>query len=133
VSAANVEVVRRGFRHFQDTGDFLEDILAPDFLWDMSKFAGWPEQQFYEGIDGARRFVREWTDAWDDWEIEVKTFHDAGEKVVVVVRQRGRSRTTGLPVDMLFAQVFTVRDGQQTHMEMYADPDEAFKAVGLDA
>jgi ketosteroid isomerase-like protein len=45
---------------------------------------------------------------------------------------RGRSKTTGLPVDMSFAQVFTVRDGKQTRMEMYADPAEALKAVGLE-
>ena len=32
---------------------------------------------------------------------------------------------------MVYAQVFTVRDGMQTRMEMYADPDEALKAVGL--
>jgi hypothetical protein len=33
---------------------------------------------------------------------------------------------------MLYAQVFTIRDGKQTRMEMYADPDEALKAVGLE-
>ena len=38
---------------------------------------------------------------------------------------------TGLPVEMHFAQVWTVRDGRQTRMEMYADPDEALRAVGL--
>jgi ketosteroid isomerase-like protein len=32
---------------------------------------------------------------------------------------------------MLLAQVFTVRDGRETRMEMYADPAEALKAVGL--
>ena len=37
-----------------------------------------------------------------------------------------------MPVDMLLAQVFTLRDGLQTRMEMYADPAEALKAVGLE-
>jgi hypothetical protein len=32
---------------------------------------------------------------------------------------------------MRFAQVFTLRDGLETRMEMYADPTEALKAVGL--
>jgi len=32
---------------------------------------------------------------------------------------------------MSFAQVFTIRNGQQTRMEIYADLDEALKAVGL--
>jgi ketosteroid isomerase-like protein len=99
----------------------------------MSKFLGWPEQQLYEGIDGARRFIRTWSDAWDDWEIEVDAFHDAGDKVVVVLRQRGCSKATGIPVDMLFAQVWTVHDSMVTRMEMYANPTEALEAVGLPA
>jgi ketosteroid isomerase-like protein len=36
-----------------------------------------------------------------------------------------------MPVDMSFAQVWTLRDGKQTRMEMYSDPNEALKAVGL--
>jgi ketosteroid isomerase-like protein len=132
MSQQNVEIVRRGYAYRQERGDFLTEVLAPDYVWDMSHFRGWPEQQIYEGVEEARRFIREWTAAFDDWEIELVALHDAGgDKVVGVLRQRGRSKTSGLPVDMLYAQVFTVRDGMQTRMEMYADPDEALKAVGL--
>jgi ketosteroid isomerase-like protein len=132
VSQENVQVVQRGFAHFQATGDLLEDVFAPEFVWDMSTFDGWPEQRYYEGIDGARAFLRAWTNSWDDWELDIDAFHDAGERVVVIVRQSGRSRTTGMPVDMLFAQVFTVRGARQTRMEMYSDPQKALKAVGLE-
>jgi ketosteroid isomerase-like protein len=132
VSQENVEIVERGFNHFRATGDFLGDVVASDFVWDMSKFRGWPEQPLYEGIEGARRFIADWRDAWDDWQLEVDAFHDAGDKVVVITRQRGRSKATGMAVDMHFAQVFTLRDGQQTRMEMYADPAEALRAVGLE-
>ena len=129
----NVEVVQRGYEHRKTTGDFLDEILASDFVWDMSKFRGWPEQQVYEGVEEARRFIREWTSAFDAWEIEVEAIYDArGDKVVGVLRQRARSKTSGLPVDMLFAQVFTIQDGKETRMEMYSDPDEALKAVGLE-
>jgi ketosteroid isomerase-like protein len=132
MSQENVEIVRRHYEHRQSHDDFLEEIIAPDWVWDMSNFRGWPEQQTYEGIEEARRFIRDWTAAFDAWEIEVLALHDAGgDKVVGVLRQRGRSKTTGLPVDMLYAQVFTLGDGKQTRMEMYADPDEALKAAGL--
>ena len=63
--------------------------------------------------------------------LEVEGLHDAGEKVVAVLRQRGRSKATGLPVDMHFAQVWTLRAGRQARMEMYADPVEALAAAGL--
>src|SRR6185437_7532836 len=106
MSRENVEIVRRVYAHRQATGDILTDFIAPEYVWDMSHFRGWPEQQTYAGIDGARRFIREWTDAFDDWAIEVIAIHDAGDdRVVGVIQQRGRSKSTGLPVDMRLGQV----------------------------
>jgi ketosteroid isomerase-like protein len=131
LSQANVEIVRRGYEHFVATGDFLLEIVSEDLVWDMSKFRDWPEQPVYEGVDGARAFMREWLGAWDDWELELDALHDAGDKVVAVLRQYGRSKASGLPVDMLFGQVWTVRDGKEQRMEMYADPGEALEAAGL--
>ena len=128
----NVEIVQRGFAHFQATGKFLTEIMAPDFVWDMSNFRGWPEQEVYEGIEAARGFIADWSAAWDDWQLDVESLHEVGDKVVVVLHQRGRSKTTDMPVQMAFARVFTLREGKQTRMEMYADPDEALKAVGLE-
>ena len=131
MSQSNVEIVRDGYERFAATGRFDAGIASPDFVWDMSNFHGWLEQQVYEGVEGAETFQSEWTSAWDDWELEVAGVHDAGEKVVVLVRQRGRSKAAGIPVDMYFAQVWTLRDGKEARMEMYSDPNEALEAVGL--
>jgi ketosteroid isomerase-like protein len=132
LSAENVEIVRRAWEYFRTTGEQPQELIAPDFVWDMSKFRGWPEQQLYEGPEGANTFLRDWTQPFADWEIEVDSFHDAGERVVSLCRQRARSGTTGLPVDMAFGMVWTLRDGLEVRMEMYADHAEALKAVGLD-
>src|SRR5215211_3435146 len=105
--------------------------MAPDFVRDMSTFRGWPERQIYPGIEGAKEFLDNWIQAWEDWEFRVESLHDAGEKVVAVVHQRGRAKPTGLPVEMRFAQVWTLRDGKQVRMEMYANPQEALRASGL--
>ncbi len=131
MSQENVEIVRNGYERFAATGDLSEENITADFAWDMSNFQGWPEQQVYEGIEGARAFLRAWTGAWDDWVLEVDAFHDAGDKVVAMTRQRGRSKAAGMPVEMFFAQVWTIRDGKQARMEMYSDPDAALEANGL--
>ncbi len=131
MSERNVEIVRQGFEHFRRTEDFLEEVIAPGFVWDMSTFRGWPEQKTYQGIEGAREFVRTWLDAWDEWELDLEGLHDAGDRVVAILRQHGRSKSTGLEVDMTFAQVFTIEGGRQTRMQMYADPAEALEAAGL--
>jgi ketosteroid isomerase-like protein len=133
VSQENVDIISRALAHFQVEGDFLTTATAPDFVWDMTMFHGWPEQQVYEGLEETRRFIREWTEPFEDWKIEVEAIHDAGEEhVLVILRQHGRSKSSGLPVDMTLGQVYTIRDGRQTRMQMYSDPAEALAALGLD-
>ena len=132
MSQENVEIVRGAYERFATTGRSDPDIATPDFVWDMSNFHGWPEQQVYEGVEGAETFLSDWTSAWDDWELELEGLRDAGDKVLALVRQRGRSKAAGMPVDMSFAQVWTLRDGKEARMEMYSDPSEALKAVGLE-
>jgi ketosteroid isomerase-like protein len=131
MSEENVEIVRRGYEQFTATGQLVVEIASPDFVWDMSNFHGWPERQAYEGVAGTEAFLRDWIAAWDDWELELDALEDAGDKVVGLVRQRGRSRSAGMLVEMSFAQVWTLRDGKQTRMEMFSDRDEALRAVGL--
>ena len=36
------------------TGELRLDNAAPDFVWDMSTFHGWPERQTHPGAEGAR-------------------------------------------------------------------------------
>jgi ketosteroid isomerase-like protein len=132
VSQENVEVVRRGYQRLRETGRIPAEVVTPDFVWDMSNFAGWTEQPIYAGAEGPTRFLDDWTGVWDDWELEADELHDAGDKVVAVVRQRGRSKAAGVPVEMTFAQVWTLREGKGLRMDMYSDPREALKAVGLE-
>jgi ketosteroid isomerase-like protein len=77
--------------------------------------------------------MAEWRSAWEGWELTVESLHDAGDKVVAVMRQHGRAKATGLPIDMTFGMVFTLRDGKQIRMQMYSDPAEALAAAGLPA
>ena len=132
MSQPNVELVRSAYESFERSGRFAAHVATVDFVWDMSKFSGWPEQQLYGGAEGAEQFLREWVAAWEDWRLELEALHDAGDRVVTIVRQHGRSRTTGMPVDMHFAQVWSLKDSAMARMEMYADTEEALRAVGLD-
>src|SRR2546423_11799007 len=104
MSAENVDVVRRAYAAFAETGDVSDEFVGPGFVWDMSTFGNWPERQTYEGIAGAREFLADWTGAWEDWALEVTDLVDAGDQVVAIVHQSGRSKATGLEVDMDFAQ-----------------------------
>ena len=76
------------------------------------------------------QFLAEWAAAWDDWELEVEDHVDAGEHVVSLLNQRGRSKATGIPVEMRFAQVWTFRDGQAIGMQMSREPGRSPRSRG---
>jgi ketosteroid isomerase-like protein len=97
----------------------------------MSEFRGWPERRTYQGVEGARAFLREWGEAWDEWSVDVQSLHDAGDEIVGVLHQVAHAKLSGMQVDMVFAQVWSIRDGRYVRMRMYADPAEALEAVGL--
>jgi hypothetical protein len=84
------EIARRGYEHFKVTGELLAETLHPDFVWDRSKFRGWPERQAYPGIDGAMQFIADWTESWEAWALELDELRDAGDWVIMILRQRGR-------------------------------------------
>jgi ketosteroid isomerase-like protein len=127
MSAENLEIIRRGYSQFQATGELR---AHPDLVWDVSRL-GWPDQQVYAGVEGAMRFMADWAAIWDDWVLEAEEYIDAGERVVVIVNQRGRSKATGIRGEMRFAQVWTLRDRQAVRMQMYASVEEALESVGL--
>ena len=131
MSEENVSKVREGFDSFASTGQLAPDVNSPGFVWDMSNFDGWPEQQVYNGPDEVRGFLETWTSTWDDWRLELDALLDAGDKVVALVRQSGTSKTSRLPIEMSFAMVWTLVDGEQTRMDMYSDRTVAIEAAGL--
>jgi ketosteroid isomerase-like protein len=67
-----------------------------------------------------------------EWHFEVIDVVDAGDQVVGILRQRGHGRGSRALVEMTVAQVWTIRDGKFSRMQMYADPAQARRAVGLE-
>ena len=131
MSEENVEIARRNYEHFIRTGDVLDEAFHPDFVLDMSRFRGWLERQNYHGVEGMRAFLADWLEALEDFEFEVEELRAAGDKVVALVRQCGRSQPSGVPVDMNLVHVITFSDGKQIRMDMYASEAEALEAAGL--
>ena len=54
-----------------------------------------------------------------------------GERVVTVVRESGRGKSSGAPVTIRYGQVITVREGKIVETVVYGDPEDAFAAAGL--
>jgi hypothetical protein len=74
VSQENVDLVQRAYERFLATGTPAVEVFHSDFVWDMSKFRGWPEQRMYPGIEGTRQFLNDWLASWDEWQLELWSF-----------------------------------------------------------
>jgi hypothetical protein len=78
-------------------------------------------------------FFAEWTDAYEEWTLEVERITDAGEShVVVAARQRGRLRGSDSWVALRAWLLYTVESGLLVRAEVYATPEEALEAAGLE-
>jgi len=132
MSQENVESLRAAHEAFlAGKSEFGDELLDPEIEWDASESPAPDSSGVYRGIEGVRQFWREWLAAWETVQFEYELI-DAGDRVVALVDQRMRGRSTGLEVPMgKYATVYTFRDGLIVHWKMYRSQSAALDAVGL--
>ena len=90
-------------------------------------------REVYEGWEGLEEYVVNWYSAWDEYEVEPVRFVDAGDQVVVVLREQGRMAQSGIEVVEEFSHSFKLRDDRIIEWRMYDSYAEALEGVGLAA
>jgi ketosteroid isomerase-like protein len=85
------------------------------------------------GLDGMIDAWREWLSPWETYTTVVEGFIDAGEQVVVLIRDRGRPTGSDAEIENVAASVWTIRDGKIASIGFYIDRREALAAAGLDS
>ena len=132
MSHENMERLRVAHEAFlAGKSEFGAELLDPEIEWDASE-APMPDiGGIYRGIEGVRQFWREWLAAWETVQFEYELV-DAGDRVVALIDQRMRGRSTGIEVPFgKYAAVYTFRDGLIVHYTFYMSQSEALEAVGL--
>ena len=132
MSRENVDLLRAAFESFvAGNSDFGVELLDPDVEWDASELMLLDLDDVYRGPEAVAQFWRDWLAAWEAVEFEYELI-DAGDRVVALIDQRMRGRSTGIEVALgKYAQVYTFRDGLIVHWKGYMSQSEALKAVGL--
>jgi ketosteroid isomerase-like protein len=121
-----LELFRQGDR------ESWRNYFAEDVVWDVSRSA-MPNAGVYHGHEGVERFFGEWLRIWDDYSIELLDMIDAGDSVIVLFRQRGRGRASGVETQRDFVGVYDMRDGMVTRYRQFETLDEARAEAGLAA
>jgi ketosteroid isomerase-like protein len=131
MSQENVETVKAFMTRFA-AGDRIEwhDHFDPDVIWDTSA-SRLPSAGIYRGHQGVERFFREWLGTWRDYKVETREYIDAGGSVVVVFRQSGTGRGSGVRTERDFFGVYDLSDSKVVRYRMYESREEALKAAGL--
>ena len=85
----------------------------------------------YAGLDGLRDAWLDWTAPWAAYRTEIERLIDAGDRVVVLVRDFGRRVGGAYEVAFSAATVWSVRDGKVVRAEFFPDRALALEAAGL--
>jgi ketosteroid isomerase-like protein len=129
MSQENLEIVRRILDEFTETQQL--SLVSPELVWHVGSWSAWPGRPEFHGHDGFREFFAEWTDAYEEWTLEVESIIDAGNgRVVVAARQRGRLRGSDSWVALRAGLLYTVESGLLVRAEVYVSPEEALEAAG---
>ena len=132
MSQENVEIVREHFEgvnrrdwaaviaaYDEEVVLVVHDLVAPD-----------------AGVFNGREAVGGWFGDWfrafgKDYRFEVEEARSIGQHVLAVARHHGSGRASGVKVEQITANLYTVRGAKIVRVELYASATEALKAGGL--
>ena len=128
----DVELVQSAFEVW-NKGDIdgFAGLVSDDVAW--LEVSGRPEGGLSErfGRERMRQALESLFDAWESYHIEVERIEEAGDRVLAIVREVGRGRSSGLEVDGRWGYLVSVEDGLIARIEAYRDAEQALEIAGL--
>jgi ketosteroid isomerase-like protein len=86
----------------------------------------------WRGVDEMWAAIVEWLGSWECVRAEAEQIIDLGDKVLVLARQRGQGKRSGVPMNVESSDIFTVRGLWIVRWELYIDRAEGLRAAGLE-
>jgi ketosteroid isomerase-like protein len=129
--SANLDLVRSLYAAWE-RGDFTSVEWAhPEIDWII---ADGPTAGSWTGVAGMAGSFRGMLDAWEEFRVEAEEYRELdGERVLVLIRRRGRGKTSGLELGQFQtpgATLVHVRDGKLTRFVNYYDRERALADLG---
>jgi ketosteroid isomerase-like protein len=129
VPEENVEIVRRAVDAFV-ANDFEAWFGVADPAIRLYPRAEEPGvKACYEGWDEMLDYLVNWYSGWEDYTADAERFLDAGDFVVVDMREVGVAEGSGIRIEENFAHAFRIDGGKIVEWRMYGPLEEALDAV----
>jgi ketosteroid isomerase-like protein len=131
MSQENVEVVREHIQAWraEDSPRALS-FLDPHVVLDVSRTGGIDSAFF--GHEAIAEFFRRFAGTFEDYRWEGERLTDLGSgAVLAVLRETGRGKGSGVPVDRTLATLYTLIDRKIARITMFHTEREALEAAGL--
>jgi ketosteroid isomerase-like protein len=90
-----------------------------------------PDAATHRGQEAIQRYFAQWLGMFEDTAFRAEELIDSGDKVFAWMQFSGKGATSGVPVEMELAQIWTFRGGKVVRVEEYFDRLEALEAAGL--
>jgi ketosteroid isomerase-like protein len=141
MSSANVELVRTLIPSPEAD---IADLLRDESLFEQARagfeplidpavesVAMWEpgSARTYAGIDGFRQLWLDWLEPWASYHVHVEELIDAGDRVVALIRDRGKRDDVDVEVELTAGSIWTIRDGRLVKVE-FCSREEALAAAG---
>jgi ketosteroid isomerase-like protein len=129
MSQENVEIVRRAIDAFNRRDiDAIYECVNSDLEWFPAMpvtFAGGA----FRGREGIESYVREVSDAWEEYRVLGEDIRDLNDRVLALSRVEALGAGSGAQVDSEMGQVYDFREGRISRIQTYLDHGEALKAA----
>lgn len=99
--------------HLHPASGLIQTGLLRSCSWLVRCWCSRPDRRLL------RRAIREISDAWEDFREEHERLIDVGDKVLAFQTIAGRGRAGGVGVRAPGAPIWTLRDGQVVHVEVF--------------
>ena len=86
--------------------------------------------QSFHGEAGVRRFCDGWFTAFKTMTVQIETFLDAGERILVLTKLNATGTGSDVPVELLGAAIYSFRDDRIARIDFYYDRERALDAAG---
>jgi ketosteroid isomerase-like protein len=130
MSPENLDLVRSTYAGWE-TGDFSStEWPHPEIEF---SFTDGPEPGRWTGLEAISEHYAEWLRGWKDFRAEPERYLVVDDaRILVLVRNRARGRTSGVELDRRsVANLFEVHGGKVTRLALYWDRQRALADVGL--